>query len=131
MFDLDLSIRVPSRVELDELVNITTEEDALMESLFDEPSSESKRDADDSLEDNERKRMRLIIEAAFEESGAVQTATAPAPLPPAPVHEEPKDIKEIWKNAGIFREYGGVKGWLAMQRAAPGSVQSGGDSGAR
>jgi hypothetical protein len=132
MFELDLSVRERGRVETEEVVEIITEEDALMESLFDAPSSSTKRVAEESMEEEERKRLRLVIDAAFGESEPPNAENAPAPRPPAPVRMEPQeDIKEMWKHAGLLREYGGVRAWMAMQKTAPGGVQSGRDSDAR
>lgn len=132
MFELDLSLRKCSVVEPSVQPQTLTEEDAMMESLFDEPASGSKRESDSTFEDEERKRLRLMIDAAFEESEPIPShQPQPEPLS-APVPEDPQqDMKELWKNAGILREYGGIKGWLAMQRPAPSGSQGAKESDAR
>lgn len=125
MFDLDLSIKDSVVLGSDEVIQVVTEEDALMESLFDEPGSGSKRAAPVCIEDEERKRLRALIDAAFEESEPCHPTKPKTPDPPALVQEESRnDMREMCKNAGIFREFGGVKGWLAMQRSAPSGSQN-------
>lgn len=51
--------------------------------------------------------LRALIEAEAED--------APLPIPIimdlSPLHNE-----DVFKHAGLFREYGGIKGWLEMQR---------------
>jgi hypothetical protein len=51
--------------------------------------------------------MRALIE---NESRATSTVAHPEPPRHTPRKEDP------FKNAGLFREYGGIKGWMALQR---------------
>lgn len=194
MFELDLSLRVPSTpstMEVSSTVAATadggnvvmeddstqgmaldstseiapsltataSEEDVMMNSLFqidDAQISGKKRtldedeDADDETDrppadclgtPEEVKRMRLIIDGAFEDSGHDVAGACsgvdmqPCELPPrfafppslsealpvangggsssssaanAPIRED------AWKHAGLLREYGGVKGYMAQ-----------------
>jgi len=150
------------------LTTTVTEEDVLMTSLFqcddtqrpEAAASGSKRplvEDDDNSDDEmhkrpadplgtpeEAKRMRCIIDGAFEGSGTVGTVVQPCDLPPQfalppplsntfvlgngggsssssssadPVGEDP------WRHAGLMREYGGVKGWMAQFPAKGGKAK--------
>lgn len=51
--------------------------------------------------------LRALIEAEAED--------APLPVPIA-MDVSPPPKEDLFKHAGLFREYGGIKGWLEMQR---------------
>lgn len=151
MFELDLSIRpFESRTDescvssshsdiscqtqngswVTEETRTQTEEDAMMDSLYDDTSPQRKRRVDgflDELEDAETKRLRAMVEEAFASSGNEE-------VPPEPVSSEhcsiemdaqpphDGDVKNMWKHAGVLREYGGVKAWMeSMKKSAPAS----------
>jgi len=70
------------------------------------------------------KRSRVEINYAFDEAACSDEMSVPVSLllgnSPAPVpvamDASPPPREDPFKHAGLFREYGGVKGWLDMQR---------------
>ena len=63
--------------------------------------------------------MRAVIDA--ERDGDVPTAA------PVSMNTPPQHKKDPFKHAGIFREYGGIKGWLELKRREKECGVCGGD----
>ena len=72
------------------------------------------------------KQLRTIIDNAAEDTqphADPQPTTTFQPSPPPPAmhshkaHQEPcYNLKEAWKHAGLFSEFGGIKRWLELQK---------------
>ena len=133
------------------LTTTVTEEDVPMTSLFqcddaqrpEAAASGSKRPVDPLGTSGEVKRMRCIIDGAFEGSGTVGTVVQPCDLPPqfslppslsdtlvlgngggSSSSSSADLVKENpWRHAGLMREYGGVDGWVLKFPAKGGKAK--------
>ena len=113
MFDIDISLLPTKKRDYSETF---TEEDVLMESLF-EVSPKKKREDCRPLTPPETRSLRELIDTAFEEENYPLEPQV-SQLPPTVVGHtelsvERATFKEMCKHAGILREYGGVKGFMS------------------
>ena len=78
----------------------------------------AKRDLVEREDERERKRLRALIDVACGFDSAAPALPALFPTAPPPRAGSPAfDAGDPFKNAGIMRDIGGVKGFLRMQRA--------------
>ena len=124
MFEIDLSLLPDKKRAYPETL---TEEDALMESLFEVSPKRNKPDYR-PVTPPETRSLRALIDNAFEQeqnSVSEPQVSSPPPLVGTTPELSPdrSSFKEMCKHAGILREYGGVKAFMSLDFPAASALR--------